>query len=383
MKRILIVDDNPRNIQLIANILKDYGFEVEYALDGNEAFEISSYQKFDLILMDVTMPQLDGFETCRAIKKTELNSDTPLIFITARTEEENITKGFKAGGVDYVTKPFNRAELLARIETHITLKKSKDKLRELNIALEDDLKATSANLELTQKKLEYATEGLSKLDSAKNEFLQIISHEVRTPLNGIIGLLDVLEGMLDSKEEQEFFDLFNASCKRLEQFSLLALEISRLKTKGKDVLKLQETDLKEFIERNISIRSDKLNAKELVLSNYIQSHNVAIDPNYLGQTISIIWNNVISHSPSQGKVTITGERLEEVYQLTIEDEGPGLPESILKFGSTPFSSEKHIDGNPGLELYFCRLTIEAHGGTMVLRNTPKGARIELMLPNSK
>ncbi len=236
MNRILIVDDNPKNIQLIANILKDFDFEIEYGQDGEEAIEIAKSQKFDLILMDVMMPQKDGFEACIDIKKTDINAETPLIFITAKTEEEHITKGFKVGGVDYITKPFNAAELLSRIETHITLKKSKDKLKELNIALEGNLKETHKNLEVTQQKLEEITANIGNLDSAKSEFLQIISHEIRTPLNGIIGLLGVFKEMMSSKEEYEFFDLFNASCQRLEKFSILALEISLLKTKGIDAL---------------------------------------------------------------------------------------------------------------------------------------------------
>lgn len=380
MKRILIVDDNPRNIQLIANILKDYDFEIEYGQDGIEAFSIAQTIKFDLILMDIMMPHQDGFEACENIKKTSLNAETPLIFITAQTSEENITKGFKVGGVDYITKPFNAAELLSRIETHITLKKSKDKLRELNITLEDNLKKTSKNLEITQKKLEDVTSSLGTLDSAKSEFLQIISHEIRTPLNGIIGLLDIFEEMMKNKEEHDFFDMFNASCKRLEKFSLLALEISLLKTKGKDVLKQQPSNLNELVERNISLLNTKLRDKKLKTHIKLEEHIASIDSEYLGRCLLILISNVIKHSPEDGKVTINGKLSDKNYLLTIQDEGPGLPNSVINYGLTPFSTDKHVDGNPGLELYFCKLVTDAHGGSISFKNNDKGAIIELRIP---
>ncbi|MFV0378371.1 MAG: response regulator [Mangrovibacterium sp.] len=380
MNRILIVDDNPKNIQLIANILKDFDFEIEYGQDGEEAIEIVKSQKFDLILMDVMMPQKDGFEACIDIKKIDINAKTPLIFITAKTEEEHITKGFKAGCVDYITKPFNAAELLSRIETHITLKKSKDKLKELNIALEGSLKETHKNLAATQQKLEEITANIGNLDSAKSEFLQIISHEIRTPLNGIIGLLEVFKEMMDSKEEYEFFDLFNASCKRLEKFSLLSLEISLLKTKGKDALKLEPTRFKQHLARCTESVQQKLTQKRLELSISCEDVLIFADVNFFSKTLSIIINNVIKHSSENRNILVTGQQKGGVYAITIQDEGPGLPKSIVNYGPTPFANEKYIDENPGLELYFCKLAIEAHGGTIFFTNNQHGAKIEMKIP---
>ncbi len=380
MNRILIVDDNPKNIQLIANILKDFDFEIEYGQDGEEAIEIAKSQKFDLILMDVMMPQKDGFEACIDIKKTDINAETPLIFITAKTEEEHITKGFKVGGVDYITKPFNAAELLSRIETHITLKKSKDKLKELNIALEGNLKETHKNLEVTQQKLEEITANIGNLDSAKSEFLQIISHEIRTPLNGIIGLLGVFKEMMSSKEEYEFFDLFNASCQRLEKFSILALEISLLKTKGIDALSPEPINFEQYFKLHSESIQTKLKQKELVLAISCEDVTISADINYFEKSFSFILDNVIKHSPKKGKIRINGKQTEEMYSIIIEDEGPGLPDSIVNYGPTPFSNEKHMDGNPGLELYFCKLVAEAHGGNINLTNNYKGAKIELTIP---
>ncbi|MCG8580700.1 MAG: response regulator [Bacteroidales bacterium] len=125
---ILIVDDNASNIQVLGNLLRQNGYEVEFSLDGPGAVNWVQRKKFDLILLDVMMPQMDGYEVCSILKENPENMDIPIIFLTARNDEESILKGFNTGGIDYLTKPFNHKELLVRISTHIDLKKAKEKI---------------------------------------------------------------------------------------------------------------------------------------------------------------------------------------------------------------------------------------------------------------
>lgn len=128
-EKILIVDDITKNIQLVANILKREGYKVYFATNGEMAIENSKSINFDLILLDIMMPGKDGFEVCKELKLHETTREIPIIFLTAKNDQENIKKGFVAGGVDYITKPFSKEELVARIQTHLDLKESRDLLK--------------------------------------------------------------------------------------------------------------------------------------------------------------------------------------------------------------------------------------------------------------
>ncbi|MGL1890653.1 MAG: diguanylate cyclase [Spirochaetaceae bacterium] len=150
--RILIVDDEPKNIQLLGSILSKYHFEVEFAIDGNSCLDWVSSSHFDLILLDVMMPDLDGYTVCRKIKSDSNNKDIPIIFLTAKVESDEIIQGFDAGGVDYIIKPFKTSELMARINAQLQIVEMKEALLEKNILL--------ANL---NKELNIANEKLDNL----------------------------------------------------------------------------------------------------------------------------------------------------------------------------------------------------------------------------
>lgn len=129
---ILIVDDNAHNLQVLAEVVEESGYESVLAMNGKQAFEFISYEKPDLVLLDVMMPDVDGYEVCRILKNDMQLKDIPVIFLTAKIETEDIVRGFEAGGVDYVLKPFNVVELKVRIKTHLELKKSHDELKRFN-----------------------------------------------------------------------------------------------------------------------------------------------------------------------------------------------------------------------------------------------------------
>lgn len=134
-ERILVVDDTPENIQMLAGVLKGKGYQISVATNGKQALEVLERIQPDLILLDVMMPELDGFETCRRIKSSEPLRNIPIIFLTAKTETSDIVKGFEVGAVDYVAKPFNVHELLARVNTHLTVDQLRRSLAEKNVEL--------------------------------------------------------------------------------------------------------------------------------------------------------------------------------------------------------------------------------------------------------
>lgn len=161
---ILIVDDIPTNLEVLLDVLFDHGFEVLVALDGKSAIEQVDYAQPDLILLDVMMPGIDGFETCRRLKMDAKTKEIPVIFMTALTETVDKLKGFELGAVDYITKPLQHEEVLARITTHLTLKKLQQQLQQANLELE------RANNDL-ERRVQERTQELVELNSALERFV--------------------------------------------------------------------------------------------------------------------------------------------------------------------------------------------------------------------
>ncbi len=177
---ILIVDDKPRNIQLLGNILRIENQNVEFALTGEEALEWTKSHSFDLILLDIMMPVMDGYEVCKRLKSNSETAEIPIIFLTAKSDEENIIKGFDLGAVDYIVKPFRKRELIARVSTHLELKHSRDQLKKMA-----------------------AIDGLTKLYNhsfINNRLSKEISHSFRhgTPLSIIMFDLDHFKNINDT-----------------------------------------------------------------------------------------------------------------------------------------------------------------------------------------
>ena len=154
--KILIVDDIPKNIQLAANILQQEGYQMAFAQNGKSALSQAQYNRFDLILLDVMMPDMDGFAVCEQLRKNSANKDVPLIFLTAKNLSESIVKGFEMGAMDYVTKPFHGPELLARVKIHLELFRSKEELKKLNQQLKSEIaERMQAEAELRKSEEEY------------------------------------------------------------------------------------------------------------------------------------------------------------------------------------------------------------------------------------
>ena len=193
---VLVVDDVQLNLEVIVEYLIDAGFEVYVATSGEEALEQLVMVKPDLILLDVMLPGLDGFETCRQIKKKESLLEVPIIFMTALSELADKVKGFEAGGVDYVTKPIQREEILARVRTHLALRKAKNELHEANEHLEKRVIERTAQLKTALQNVEHLKNQLQ----AENAYLL---EELKADHNfdEIIGNCDSLQRVLQDVKE--------------------------------------------------------------------------------------------------------------------------------------------------------------------------------------
>jgi len=208
---IMIVDDTPANLELLAEMLHAKGYRVLQFPNGMTALHACVRVKPDLILLDIMMPQMDGFEVNRRLKTDEKLRDIPVIFISALDDTANIVQALSQGGVDYITKPFKEEEVLARVRTHLKI-----------VFLQRQLKAHNENLEeLVAKRTQQLTrahERLKELDRLKDDFLSMISHEIRTPANGLLGVGELLiELCPPSENARNYEEMFRECSSRLRK----------------------------------------------------------------------------------------------------------------------------------------------------------------------
>jgi len=190
---ILLVDDNTHNLNVLLDYLSDSDFETLIAPDGERALQQIEYVRPDLILLDVMMPGIDGFETCRRLKANETTKDIPVIFLTALSETVDKLKGFEVGGVDYITKPFQYKEVLARVNAHLTIRRQEKQLQKKNRQLEE-------------------------LNATKDKFFSIISHDLKNLLAGLISYPEILQDKIETYSPDDIkqaFDLIQRSHKKL------------------------------------------------------------------------------------------------------------------------------------------------------------------------
>ena len=295
--RILIVDDVPKNIQVLGNILINEEYQISYTQDGYHALSLIRKNKFDLILLDIMMPEIDGYEVCKRIMANPETASIPIIFLTAKADKESVIKGFKYGASDYITKPFNPEELLSRVRTHLELKYKKEILENINFELEQKVQKRTAELSAANKKL-------LTLDKAKSDFLNIISHEIRTPLNGIQGLTDLLTDSMDKKQQLNYIESLKDASDRLVKFSETALLITSLSTKRQIIktLPVNLSDLlNECINTNIQNNTKKI---KFIIDALPDDIKIFGDPKLLKICFDNIIDNAVKYSPENGIIEI-------------------------------------------------------------------------------
>jgi len=375
---VMLVDDSSDNLGLLNDILSPY-YNILIANDGIKALEFlqSSPQKPDLILLDIVMPGLDGFEVCRRLKANPSTAEIPIIFITGLVEREQIIHGFQAGAQDYVTKPFYPKELLARVKTHIDLKRRNEELKVLNATLEQRVELKTKQIRKTNKKLKELNKALDKankqlltLDKAKSRFIQIISHEIRTPLTGILGFTELLQKSLKDDQYTQYLNALKESVLRLEEFSEKALFISNLMT-GLVKPVLANLPLKNLIETTLEHFRETIAQKRLKTINSISpSFNVKGDTDLTQLSLYNVLDNAVKFSEPDQKIII---RPFKKQSIEIINTGSRFSEEALQNIFELFSyGYEPIDQNFGLGLAITKMVVELQGGQVEALNLPAG-----------
>ncbi len=379
---ILIVDDNMNNIQVLANILSTNNYDVEFAMNGVDALDWVKEENFDLILLDVMMPKMDGFEVCEKIRSHKKNKDLPIIFLTAKTDKESLLHGFEQGGNDYITKPFDQKELLARVNTHIELKTSKDKLATMNVQLEEKVLERTEELKLALDIVNDLNKKLLSLDKAKSEFLKIISHEIRTPLNGIVGFTEIIKQTNKDEPLVELIGLLEKSVIRLENFSINALLITSLRL-GRRKTEKQSILLQKLVNSVINTFNISLTEKNIVCKLNIPNNLIInADKELLEFFIRNITQNAIKYTPPYSEIIINGKNTGDYNEIEIIDSGTGFSKDALDNLFDSFYMEgSHQDQHAGLGLSLANQIAIAHNGQIKITNPEgKGAAVKLIIP---
>jgi len=286
---IFIVDDAEEEIRLLSSILEEEGYETICSLDGSQAIALINSTRPDLILLDILMPGLDGFDVCRQLKDSAATRDIPVIFLSAKADIEDVLKGFRLGAADYVTKPFQTAELLARVNAQLELRRSRE-----------DLKRYAEDLKVTTMKADAAL-------IAKDEFLAAISHEFRTPLNVIHGMTRLLlESSLDDKQKIHA-EMLESSGNRLGDLISDILDYSQIEA-GHLAIEHTRFNLQDVIDGVCKSQSANAEAKGLEFSSHIQPDtptDLIGDPARLQQILSNIVSNAVKFTDA-GRRNDTG-----------------------------------------------------------------------------
>ena len=387
---VLVVDDIQSNIEFITDILSSVeNIEVKGADNGKTALELISRTPPDLILLDVSMPVMDGFEVCNKLKASAEFSDIPVIFLTARVQKEDIIHGFEVGAVDYISKPFNLNELLSRVKTHLELRHKSKEFLEVNLHLEEKIaertkQLMDANKELSEanEKLSRMYEELSTLDSAKSDFIAHINHELRTPLNGILGYTSLLEDSLQP-EGREQLKSINALIKRLIRVAEISLLLTELRSSDNKI-NIRNIELSNIVEKAVPLEEVQKKNIEVEIRNIDRSELIYAEPRLLINCIGLILDNAVKYSPINGKITIEGRDNVQFFSIGITDNGPGFSSVALSNLFELFKADNldHKSYGFGLGLATSKKILDLMGGKINIRNTREGASVIVHLRRS-
>lgn len=435
---ILIVDDQPTNLSMLSRSLQRNGMSVMVALSGQDAIRKVLYQKPQLILLDIQMPGIDGFETCNLLKQNSKTQDIPVIFMTASVDSQDKIKGLSVGGVDYITKPFEEEEVLARVRVHLKLSNLTKTLEHKNLLLEELTKDLEQRVAQRTNQLSQALEDLQNTQmqliqtekmSALGQLVAGVAHEINNPLSFIAGNIEHTEDyvqqliehlQLYQQEYPQKTSLIQTHAQKIELSYLLEdlpQIINSMRTGTERIYNISNSlrsfsrsdtknkvyfDIHEGIDSTLLILRHRLKANEQrpnidIKKDYGKLPLVNCFPSQLNQVfMNIIANSIDAFDEiNQGRsyneiqdnpniINISTRFIEEhhVVTISIEDNGPGIPDDIKENVFKHLFTTKTVGKGTGLGLSISRQIVEEkHQGKLkCISAAGKGAKFVIGLP---
>ncbi|MBS4061252.1 MAG: hybrid sensor histidine kinase/response regulator [Bacteroidetes bacterium] len=385
---ILAVDDNPRNLQLISSLLSSNNYKVVVANSGENALKYMALKEPDLLLLDVMMPGLSGYEVCEQIKLNPRWKELPIIFLTAKSDLNDIVTGFKLGAVDYITKPFKGEEVLARVQTHIDLKNARNQLISKNAELElltDALKESNKTIQDDALRLE-------KLNAEKDKFFSIIAHDLRGPFSGCLAATDILTNNIQSLSKEEIVGFASALSETAAQLNkLLENLLSWAQVQmGSFSLNQENILINDILEETIHAIKKSASIKEIELNFFTENaFHVFTDRNMVESILRNLLSNAVKFTPLKGKIDVNIFRnADENFTIVeIKDNGMGMNPELL---SKLFKINENVsrpgtagETSTGLGLMLSSDLAQRMGGKIEVESEEfKGSTFRLILPSA-
>jgi len=360
---ILLVDDTEANLRVLGPLLRAEGWSVASATRGDQALKLIAQRRPDLILLDVMMPEMDGFEVCRNLRANPATRDLPILFITALTDEESIVRAFRDGGQDYITKPFRHAELVARVRTHLALRQA---------TLRAEKQATD----------------LARLNADKDRFFSIIAHDLRSPLAGLLGLSEALAANLADFTPDEVAHSIGdmaKSSRNLYQLLENLLEWSQLQT-GRMECRPEPLDLPTLLTELAELFNHFIRQKSLTLRLELAPAEAWADRRMMHVVFRNLLANAVKFTSSGGLITLRCTMRDGRAVGEVGDTGEGIPPELLKTlflpGAKPVSKLGTAgERGTGLGLVLCRELLDRADGSLAARSGPApGSVFTVTLP---
>ena len=364
--KVLLIEDDPANVEMLKYLLGNYGFEVFVAMDGITGIEQALANPPDLILLDIMMIGIDGFETCRRLKADATTRDIPVIFLSARADVVDKVKGLNIGAVDYITKPFQYEEVIARVRNHILINQQRIEIERLR---DEDRKY------------------YEKLSAMKDEVMSTASHDLKSPLSVILTSLNLIRdyGKINDEHGRQLLEAVETSARQMRTLIVDVLDLARIET-GHGLL-LENISVNAYLKTVFDSTLPLAQTKQIALRFCPAETDcqVEIDTVRMNQVMNNLFSNAINYTPQWGEVKLIIDVRRRIVLIQVQDNGLGISEEDLPHVFDKFyraRSKEHLgqDGT-GLGLAIAKSIVEQHKGEIWVENNPaEGTTVNIALP---
>jgi len=374
---IMVVDDTPANLSLLVELLEKHGFKVRPVLTGRAAITAAVRRPPDLILLDMRMPEMDGLEVCARLKAKDVTRDIPILFISAHNATEEKLKAFQSGGFDFINKPFQVDEVMARINTHLKIQRLQAEVANQNERLESMVAQRT-------RQLESANQKLTLMDQTKSDFLTLISHELRTPLHGLFGATDLaFDKFKQNPGMAELNEIYETSRQRMTGLLDDSLLLATLQAKG-GTFANNVSDLDEVMKAVRNEAADWLRTKNILMAPAPMGMGKVLgDWFYLKKALLSLIETVAQFSKPLTQIEIRANNFQDRVCLVFEGSGHAIPDKQINQFFDVLAVPNAPGGDLGLSPAVAYRIIVLLGGMVQVANKiPKGIQVQAWLPRN-